>query len=398
MKIGFISDLHLGFGRESEIFNDIFQISEKIILELSESCDIVFIVGDLFDEKNPNNEIILKLIQIFKKVRKRDKKIRFKINEESFEESAPIFFAIHGNHDRKFKDETSIYKIFEEIGIFHYISLGKILIESDQKICIYAMSNVPERYAKNVLFEKLAPKIEKDYFNILVLHQNIYPYVYSIEDSSLKISDLPKNFNLIVNGHIHIRNVEKTGNTTLLILGSPVITKLHEREINERRGYNIVEIYDKENFNIIFQEIELPRKYYLIEIDSEKINLEDLEKNISEKINKNKEKPVIKIKLLGKAEIDEKVIKNILQKYEDKAILRIENLIESERTSEIIKNIEIIKERKSIDEIIISTILERLKQKKFSNSFDFQKLIELFEDGDVDTLIDIITKTQKTLI
>lgn len=397
MRIGFISDLHLGFGKDKEIYEDVFSIAEKIFLNLSKICDVIFIAGDLFDEKDPDNEVILKTIRIFKKcIHRREEKIKFSINGEEKEERVPIIFAIHGNHDRKFRDETSVYKIFEELNIFHYIVYGKIVFENE-KVVIYAMSNVPERYSRSVLLEKFNPKPIKDYFNILVLHQNIYPYVYTIEETSLKISDLPRNFNLIVNGHIHIRNVEKIENSTLLILGSPIITQVNEREINEKRGYNIVDIQDKENFKILFNEIEQERRYYLLEIDTEKFNLNFLEEKINQIIKSSSRKPFIKIKLVGKREIEDKVIKNILEKFEEKAIIKFESLVENEKAVISSKVIELVRERKSIDEIILNTVLEKLKENKFSNSFDFQKLIELFEDGDVETLIDILTKSQKTL-
>lgn len=396
MKIGFISDLHLGYG-ENEIYEDCFKIAEKILLELVESCDIIFIVGDLFDEKDPNNETILKTIQIFKKIKKKDKKLKFKINEKVFEENIPIIFAIHGNHDRKFKDETSIYRIFNELNFFHYITLGKIVLE-DEKVCMYAMSNVPEKYAKNFLFDKLNPKAEKNFFNILVLHQNIFPYVYSNrEESTLSINDLPKDFDLIVDGHIHSRDVKKFDNFTLLILGSPIITQMREEEIDLKRGYNIVEIKENKKFEIFFREVELPRKYCILKFEAENLQEKLIDEKIEEIIKNSKEKPVIKIKLFGKKDLEERIIKNLLLKFKDRAIIKFESLIQDEEVKDISKSIEILKEKKSIDEIILSVLIEKLKEKNFSNSFDIKKLIELFEDGDVDSLVDILTKTQKTL-
>lgn len=396
MKIGFISDLHLGFGKEKEIYEDVLKIGKNIILELSKICDVIFIAGDLFDEKNPDNETILETIKIFKSIEKKEEKISFKINGKKKEERIPVIFAIHGNHDRKFKDEISIYRIFDELEIFHYIPYGKIQFE-DKKIVIYAMSNVPERFAKRILYEKLNPKPIENYFNILVLHQNIYPFVYSVEDSSLRITDLPRNFNLIVNGHIHLRNEENLNGTKLLFLGSPIVTRLSREEINEKRGYNIIEILDQKNFNLIFKEIEQERKYYIIEVDTNEFKTQFLEKTLNEIIFNSKQKPVIKIKLFGKKEIEEKMIKEVINKFEEKAIIKIENLVEDEKYILTSKTIELIQEKKSIDEILLNTILERLKERRFSNSFNFQKLIELFEDGDVDTLVDILVKTQKTL-
>ncbi|MEM5821095.1 MAG: DNA repair exonuclease [Candidatus Aenigmatarchaeota archaeon] len=397
MKIGFISDLHLGFGKEREIYEDTFLIAEKILSELANKCEIIFIVGDLFDEKNPDNETILRAIKIFKNLRKKDEKIKFRINDQEFEENIPIIFAIHGNHDRRLKDEISSYRIFEELGFFHYIPYGKIIFERE-KICIQALSNVPEKYAKKILYERLNPKPVENFFNILVLHQNIFPYVYSVTESSLKINDLPKNFDLIVNGHIHLRNVERIDNkTTLLILGSPIITQLREEEINEKRGYNIVEIFEDRNFKIYFEQIELPRKYYILDFSSENLTINRIEEKLREIIVKEKNKPVIKIRIFGEKEVEDRVIKNVLEKFEEKAIIRFENLTRGEKTIKSLEILEKIKERKSVDEIITSTILEKLKEKNFSNSFNFLDLIELFEDGDVDTLVEILTQTQKTL-
>ena len=387
MRVGLLSDLHLGYGEE-EIYNDFFIIARKIIEKLKD-CDIIFLLGDIFDSRNPDFETIINTIKIFDGI-KRDEKIKLKVNgkEEIF--NKPAIFAVHGNHDRKLKIETSVLKIFEEIKILRYETFFEI-IDEENKVAFYLISNFPESLIKKAL-EKFNPKPKRGYLNFLMLHQNIYPYVYSYEEFGLKVTDLPKDFDLIIDAHIHLKHFEEK--FKLLILGSPVITRIDEREINEERGFYILEI-NNGKFNILFEKIEKERNYYLLSFNSEKDDENKIEEKIREIIEKEKKKPVIKIKVYGKEGISSKLLRKIENIYKERAIIKIENLIEEKRVQEAQK--EIFEIKKSVREVVLEELYKKLEENKFSKSFKIEEIIELLEDGDDESIVDILVGEQKTL-
>jgi len=387
MRVGLLSDLHLGYG-EGEIYNDFFIIARKIIEKLKD-CDIIFLLGDIFDSRSPDFETIINTIKIFDGI-KRDEKIKLKVNgkEEIF--NKPAIFAIHGNHDRKLKVETSVLKIFEEIKILRYETFFEI-IDEENKAVFYLISNFPESLIKKAL-EKFNPRPKKGYLNFLMLHQNIYPYVYSYEESGLKVTDLPKDFDLIVDAHVHLRRFEEK--FKLLILGSPVITRIDEREINEERGFYILEIKDGK-FNILFEKIEKERNYYLLSFDSEKDDENKIEEKIKEIIEKENKKPVIKIKVYGREGISSKLLRKIESFYKERAIIKIESSIGEKRVQETQK--EIFEIKKSVKEIVLEELYKKLEENKFSKSFKVEEIIELLEDGDDESIVDILIGEQKTL-
>jgi DNA repair exonuclease SbcCD nuclease subunit len=387
MRVGLLSDLHLGYGEE-EIYNDFFIIARKIIEKLKD-CDIIFLLGDIFDSRNPDFETIINTIKIFDGI-KRDEKIKLKVNGKEEEFNKPAIFAIHGNHDRKLKIETSVLKIFEEIKILRYETFFEI-IDEENKVVFYLISNFPESLIKKTL-EKFSPRPKKGYLNFLMLHQNIYPYVYSYEEFGLKVTDLPKDFDLIIDAHIHLKHFEE--NFKLLILGSPVITRIDEREINEERGFYILEI-NNGKFNILFEKIEKERNYYLLSFNSEKDDENKIEEKIKEIVEKEKKKPVIKIKVYGKEGISSKLLRKIENIYKERAIIKIENLIEEKKIQEAQK--EVFEIKKSVKEVVLEELYKKLEENKFSKSFKIEEVIELLEDGDDESIVDILVGEQKTL-
>lgn len=383
MKIGLTSDLHLGFG-EKEIYYDVFYRFESAIKTFyEENCDIIFILGDLFHTKFPDEETLLNTLKILNKYKSQNEKVKIKINGKEIESFKPAIIAMHGNHDRKIRS-TNIFHVLEEaLDNFFYVNLGKV--ETENSI-FYLMSYVPERYAFDILYEKLKPIPIKNKKNFLFLHQNIYPFFYSIkEDYSLKIDNLPKGFDLIVDGHIHLKHKEKN----LLFLGSPVITQLKKEEILEERG---IWVYDIEKDDLKFKKIDGKLKYYYLEFNSDKVSENEIEKEI-EKF----ESGVIKIKIKGKREISDRFLKLIEKKFENKLILKIDN---ESGEKEIESKIEIkkeLKEVKTVDEIIKNKLINVLEKLNFKNSFDLDKIFEFLIDGDYESAYDFLVKEQKTI-
>jgi len=66
MKISIISDLHFGYAWNSRLEEDSFQNANEAI-EKSLDSDLILIIGDIFDSRNPNTEILARAFKILSK-------------------------------------------------------------------------------------------------------------------------------------------------------------------------------------------------------------------------------------------------------------------------------------------------------------------------------------------
>jgi len=216
------------------------------------------------------------------------------------------------------------------------------------------MSYVPEKYSRDVLTE-WNPKPVPDAKNILLLHQNIEPFIYSpLEDVNLKISDLPRGFDIILNGHIHFRNILQIERGKLLMPGSTIPTQLNKKESEIRKGYFIL------NREVKFKEIKQRDFYY--KVAERKEEIEEFLKNLK----KSELKPIIKIKIKNTSSLDLNIIE---KKYREKGILIFKK--EMERSFEKQKT-EILRKQMSAEEYGMKLLKEK---SKFKDSDELLNLI-----------------------
>ena len=222
------------------------------------------------------------------------------------------------------------------------------------------MSYLPEKYSKDVL-EEWAPKPVPGAKNILILHQNIEPFIYSpLEDVNLKISDLPEGFDIILNGHIHWKNEVPVGNGKLLMPGSTIPTQLNKKESEVRKGYFTL---DKE---LKFREIQ-QRDFYL-KTAEKKEEIEEFLKHLPE----TELKPIIKIKIRNTSSLDLNIIE---RKYREKGILifkkELEKQFEKHKT-------DILRKQLSAEEYGLKLLKEK---SKFT---DAEELLDLITEDDLE--------------
>ncbi len=406
MKISIISDLHFGHGWNSKLENDSFDNAREA-LKKSEDCDLILIIGDIFDSRIPNTEVWDKSLEVLSRpLLSEDKEVKLvKLIEKNIKEISgrtltgiPVV-ALHGTHERRGRDQTNAIQALEQAGFLIHLHCNGIVFEKDgEKVSIQGMSGVPERYAKTIL-DKWDPKPVKDCYNILMIHQSIDPYVYSpLDPPTLNMNNLPEGFDLIINGHIHNHDKTKIGDTDFIIPGSTIITQLKEEEIKVPRGFYKLQLPDKK---IGFVELEKIRKIFYKEIilndEPIKNKIEsELEKFLKNKLNK---KPLIKFKIVGKkTKLIDKDLKDLEKKYEKDCILKFQKKLESE---EIEKKLDFLKkmreEKLSIEEMGLKILGENLTQLKFKEEFDPENLFKLLSDNQTERAFDIITKRQHTL-
>jgi len=350
------SDFHLGYGYNTERERDCYFVLDEI---LKEQPDLILFSGDMFESRVPRLEVLAEAVSFLVKLKEKNSRAKMiecdkEINERALQ-GIP-FVSIYGNHERR-PNLINPIQTLEKAGLLINLHCQKIVFEiNGKKIAIHGMSHVPERYARDVLLE-WNPKPVEGATNILLLHQNIDPFVYSpLEDVNLKLSDLPRGFDYIVNGHIHWRNIVDLSDGKLVIPGSTVATQLNKKESEIKKGYFLL------GDELKFREIK-QREFYYRTLE----NKEELE-NFLESLEAKELKPIIKIKIKNTSPIDLNIIE---KKYRDKGILifqrEIETKFEKQRSEIMAKQLsaeeygkKLLKEKMKFDKIedLINAILE----------------------------------------
>ncbi len=408
MKISILSDFHFGFAYTSEMENDSFENAEEAITKALDS-DLILLAGDIFDSRLPKTQTWsdaikvltkpllkestgVKLIECAKQLKEISKKTLSHL---------PVI-SLHGNHERRAKGETNPVEVLENAGILIHLHCQTAVFEKDGvKVAIHGMSNVPERFAYDVL-SQWNPKPLPDCANILFLHQSIDPYVYSpLEPPTLNLSNLPKGFDLIINGHIHTQTQEKINGTTLIIPGSLTITQFQKSEAEIEKSFVRLDI-DKE-IKAEFIPLEKNRKFFYeeVKIESTSSVRGQIESKISNIIyTRNLLKPpVIRLRIVGKeTEILDQELRDIERKYSGKAILTFVKELESPEMAEKIEFMKNLREQKlSTEEIGLNLLKKNLEELKFESAFDHEDIFKLLTEGEVDRAFNILTGEQRTL-
>lgn len=408
MKIAILSDFHFGFAYNSRLENDSFDQAEEA-MEKALDSDLILIGGDIFDIRAPKTQIWGRATKILSKpLLKENTGIKLVESTKELKEISYITLdhipvvALHGNHERLARGELNAIEALENAGILIHLHCNTIVFEKDGiKIAVHGMSSVPERFARDILHQ-WNPQPIPSCFNILFLHQNIDPYVYSsLEQPSLNLSNLPKGFDLIVNGHVHIATKEKINDTTLIIPGSTVITQFHPSEANIER--KIVKLDISSEVKIEFFPLENSRKFYYEEIKlDDKIPVRDqIEKKLNDILYTKvfSKPPVVRLKIIGKeTDAINKDLRLMERRYGEKAILMFAKELESPEITEKIEFLRNLREQKlSIEEIGLNVLKKNLDELNFEPVFDYNSLFGLLIENEVERAFNILTGEQKTL-
>lgn len=407
MKISVFSDLHFGYAYRLETENDSFENAGEAI-EKSTDSDLILLAGDIFDVRVPTTDTWAKAMSVLSKIRLRQNsgvklvsstKQLEEISKKSLEHQPLV--VIHGNHERRSRSEFNTVQALENAGLLIHIDKDTMIFERDgKKVAIHGMSSVPERYAKQTL-QEWNPRPIPGCVNILMMHQSIDPFVFSpLEPPSLKLNELPKGFDIVINGHIHSHTVENVNGTTFFIPGSTVITQMEKSEAETPKGIMQININDK--VDVQFVPLESNRKFLYEEVNL--VSKTTLRDQVEVKVNgllfkKNFSKlPLIKLRITGKeTEVIENELRELQKKYHDRAILVFSKDLESpEITSKIEFLRNLIEQKSSVEEIGLNTLRKNLEELKFESSFDYENIFELLSENDTDKASAILLGEQKT--
>jgi len=302
-KIAVISDIHFGFDYDGARSDDAFIAAEEAITRAinEDNVDLILMPGDIFDSRTPKSDVFAKAIRVLSHVFNQQRKNQVVSSTKPVPKMAlsgvPIV-AIHGTHERRAKEVMNPVEALGHAGLLVHLHCSNIAFNfGGQIIAIHGMSGVPERYARDTL-RKWNPTPIAGAINILMIHQSIDPYVYSpLEPPSLKLEDLPHDFEIIIDGHIHNRSFQSfhNGEDKLLLPGSTLQTQMKKGE--KTKGYYIISI-DGNKICLDFRELIKQRKFYYYTLDNP-TNERIKEIIWAAKFEKQEMEPLIKIKATG---------------------------------------------------------------------------------------------------
>lgn len=420
MKIAIFSDLHLGFSPKSRETDAFDNAKKAMILALSENPDLIILPGDLFDESIPKYETLLEAFDILGLAKHHKKsETKIEINSEARNEIAlhrkkkdseePIAFsgipiiAIHGTHEYAGKDYKNVIHLLEASGFVAYLHGSQIFAEKgNEKVVIHGFGGVPEKKALDVL-RFLNPQPIANAINLFILHQSIKEFLPFDDEmiASLSISDLPADFDLIIDGHLHWSNEldDKETGKHFLLPGSTVLTQMKHLESTKKKA---VYFYDTKTKQVSFKEIPDQREFFYKKLQFKEANLQKLKDEINKALTeilsgkKFSKKPLIKLKILGtlssglnQADISEE---SLAEDFADKAIIAIDrNFSGMDDLKTKLKNLgELHNSKKSAISLGLDMLDDNLKKTDFNNAFDVHRVFKLLEEDEVDKAIEVI--------
>ncbi len=386
MKIGIVSDLHIGYERFSE---DAYAQAKEALETASGMADALLIPGDVFDKRAPKPETIAQAINIFRELSHKEwgaKVVGF-ISGSGAESKAytdvPIV-AIPGTHERTSEGKENALGILGLAGLLVDTSEAiTILQKGNEKVAVFGLGGLSEERVKERLAQ-LAPKPVSGAFNIFMFHQSTYELL-PFSQEFIHYSDLPDGFDLYVNGHIHNMVEAHVHSKKLLIPGSTVLTQLKEGE----QGSKGFIVFDTKDGSYTFERIH-SRPFMVRRIRADGATPKDLlaaaEAEIDKALRSVGTKPIIKIYFEGSVRdgfsSSDMPFHTLSMKYAQSAFLEMDS--SGLKNPEAERGIEELREGRmgelSIRELGMSMLAAKLKDAKFDGKLDFHELFNILSE------------------
>ncbi len=406
MKIAIFSDTHLGFDKKGERSDESFENLEQAIkLGIENASDFAVLSGDIFDEPVPSHTSLFRGISSFASAKRSSNgtKLTIEKNNETREIGCNGFplLTIHGNHEYRGKEFKTALDVLDIAGLLVYFHAGKIIAEKDgESVCVFGLGAVPEKRALDIL-SHWNPLPVKGSCNILLLHQGFKDVMAFDDDmiATLSLSDLPKGFDLIVNGHLHWSNEQQLGPTKFLLPGSTIATSIKRLEAEKPKG---VFFFDTKTKGLSFKEFPRQRKMFYHKIVFKDADIEtvlaECVKTIEADLSGNYElKPLLRLNLKGNLKkglsSGDVNIEPLFGSYSGKAILSIsKNFSSVEFRKKISELREAQKEKLSVASLGFELLEKNLGETDFGEGLAAKKLFELLDQNDIDGALELATK------
>ncbi len=381
MRIAIVSDLHIGYERFEE---DAFRQAREALESASRIADAILIPGDVFDKRAPKPEVIAQAINIFKELSEKEWKAAVveydNRSGRKLRTTVPII-AIAGTHERTAEGKENVLGLLGLAGLLVDASEATAVLELDkERVAVFGLGGVSEERVKEVL-GVLDPKPIAGAFNIFMMHQSTYELLPFSSDI-IHNEDLPKGFDLYINGHIHNRVEMQVHGKKFLIPGSTVLTQLKDGE-QERKGFLLFDTKDYSHRFVPINSREFVVEHLKFEEAPPKEIVSRCEKTLEKLLSQKDGKPIIKIVVEGTLARGftntDLPLRNLISRNADKAVVEID--YSKLKNPDVEKGVEEVRsgtmDSMSIKEQGMVLFLAKLKEHKFENRVDAVTLFEV---------------------
>jgi DNA repair exonuclease SbcCD nuclease subunit len=385
LKIAIVSDMHIGYER---FYDDAYNQAKEALEKASAMADMIIMPGDIFDKRSPKPEVMAQAINIFRELSKKKwsaKVVQFEGRNGSRSHTTIPVIGISGTHERTASGKDNPLNLLGLAGFIVDTSEATTIVEKDgEKVAVFGLGGLSEERVKETL-DELDPKPVKGAFNVFMFHQSTYELL-PFSNDFIHNNDLPKGFDLYVDGHIHSKVEGTVHGKKFLIPGSTVLTQLKDGE-QEEKGFMI---FDTEKYAYEFVKINC-RQLVFRSMQFDKVGPKELrdkcEKEIEGILEKSRPGPIIRLKLQGTIGAGfngtDMQIQSLVLKYASKAVIDIDRSKLS--SPELDFDIENLRDNKigdvPVKELGMRILSSRLKEQKLDGSFNYAELFSILSDG-----------------
>jgi len=396
LKIAFASDFHFGYGEDA-----LAQAAEAL-RKAGDDADVVVLAGDLFDSRVPRQEVIHDAIKLLSehKAKMQEKavssgvKVRLLQDGEESVQSVPII-AIYGTHERRTKGLVNVIQILHSAGLVLNVHAATVLIEKDgEKVAIQGMGGMPDEFVKRAM-DAMDFKPVEGAVNIFVFHQTLKELIPAATEC-IGASDLPKGFDLYVDGHIHWAQEFTESGKHIILPGSTVITQMKPKEMAPKGYY----LYDTASKQLLFKPIRT-RPFVYEELTFKEAGSADVEASCRAKLKEIAaahagRQPLVRLKLAGTlakgvaaSALD---FRGLEAEFADQMQLFIEKEFEGAELKEKIEALRKARgEQASLRDAGVSLLRERLEARASPFAGD-EELFSLLAEGESEAVLKKLLK------
>ncbi|MBU4123995.1 MAG: hypothetical protein KKI14_00795, partial [Nanoarchaeota archaeon] len=229
--------------------------------------------------------------------------------------------------------------------------------------------------------------------NIFMFHQSVEPYIYSpLDPPTIKLSDLPKGFDLYILGHIHWSDIQNLHSGKFLLTGSTTPTSIHKNEVEQAKY-----IFKYDGKEIEKVKLENQRKIMIEEFEVG-AGVKDRIANFLNTLSVENPKQIVMIKIKGTLpkDVPQPNFRDLEERYKDKFILYINKNVESQDFEDKLDLIKTLNDNRMSPEEQGIRILES-KLGQMNCIINPNEIFDLLVEGNSDMIFNLLTGKQKTL-
>ena len=405
-----MSDFHLGFGIGTERYDEAFDNAEQAIrLALANNPDAILHAGDFFDKPVPSQETWEHTFRIFSGLSLTKSNLKgVRIKKGSREEITFThipFVAIHGTHEYRGSDFANALDVLESAGYIVHIHAARIELSSGSKtVVVHGLSGIPEKKALDAL-KLWNPKPVEGACNIMLFHQSIKEFLPFDDNmvATISMADLPKGFDLVVDGHLHWHSEENLPGLRLLLSGSTLTTQLKKLESKKPKG---IFIFDTKTKELNFLALPRQRDFFYEKLQLDNADQQQVRRAVksvlSRILSRDFEiKPLVRIKLSGTLakgiSPSDIVLSDFAKEFSENAIISFSLDFEEKSFRKKLDGLRRLQSsKKSIASLGIEMLEKNLKETQFNSAFDARRLFELLAGGRLEDAVAILIKSRNT--